>query len=242
MVRLALASGGVHTYVGVLTNPRYVESLVSTVLLSAAVTLTTLVLAGIAGVFLVRNRFFGRDVLVSMLTLPLAFPGVVVGFFVIALAGRTGFLAAISTAFGGPRIVFAYSLAGLFVGYLYFSIPRVLLTVMAGAQTLDPALEEAARTLGAGRVRVVRDVIVPGLAPALIASGAICFSTAMGAFGTAFTLATELDVLPMTIYTAFTAEGDVAVAAALSIVLGAITWATLALARIGAKPGAMAAA
>ena len=43
----------------------------------------------------------------------------------------------------GNRIVFAYSMAGLFLGYVYFSIPRVVLTVMASAEKLDPQLEEA---------------------------------------------------------------------------------------------------
>ena len=89
------------------------------------------------------------------------------------------------------RLVFAYSMAGLFVGYLYFSIPRVILTVMAAVGKLDPALEEAARSLGATPWQVMRDVVIPGLRPALIASGAICFATSMGAFGTAFTLATQ---------------------------------------------------
>jgi putative spermidine/putrescine transport system permease protein len=83
-------------------------------------------------------------------------------------------------------------------------------------------------------VRVVADVIVPALRPALFAAGAICFATAMGAFGTAFTLATKINVLPMTIYTEFTLQANVAMAAALSFVLGAITWAVLALARSAA--------
>jgi len=67
--------------------------------------------------------------------------------------------------------------------------------------------------------------------PGLISSGAICFATAMGAFGTAFTLATDIDVLPMVIYTEFTRNANIPVAAALSIVLGLITWACLAAVR-----------
>lgn len=51
---------------------------------------------------------------------------------------------------------------------------------------------------------------------ALLAAGAICFATAMGAFGTAFTLATRIDVLPMIIYTEFTLQANIAMAAALS--------------------------
>ena len=218
-------------YLAVLTEARYLSSLVSTVVLASVTTVATLVISGVAGVFLSRHRFHGRAVLTALLTLPLAFPGVVIGFMVIMLAGRQGLIPDITDALMGERVVFAYSMAGLFMGYLYFSIPRTILTVMAAAEKLDPRIEEAARSLGAGPFRVVRDVIVPALRPALLAAGAICFATAMGAFGTAFTLATKINVLPMVIYTEFTLQANVAMAAALSFILGAITWAVLALAR-----------
>jgi len=246
MARLALtaASGalGVGAYAAIATNPRYLKSLVATVLLSAGVTATTLAISAVAGLFLARNRFPGRGLLLAMLTFPLAFPGVVVGFMVIMLAGRQGLIGALFFHLTGSRPVFAYSMAGLFLGYLYFSIPRVVLTLMAAAEKLDPSLEEAARSLGAGRWRVARDVILPSLAPALISAGAICFATAMGAFGTAFTLATQIDVLPMTIYTEFTLNANLAMAASLSLVLGFVTWLVLALARSAAGSGVAAAA
>jgi putative spermidine/putrescine transport system permease protein len=227
------ASGprGLAAYAAVVTDPNYFRSLVSTIALSAGVTLATLVISGVAGLFLQRNWFAGKGLLVSLLTLPLAFPGVVVGFMVIMLAGRQGLIGDTTGWLFGPRLVFAYSMAGLFMGYLYFSIPRVILTVMAAVEKLDPALEEAAKSLGAGPWRVLRDVVIPGLQPALIASGAICFATSMGAFGTAFTLATNIDVLPITIYTEFTNYANFPLAAALSLVLGLITWAALAFAR-----------
>jgi len=222
---------GWSAYGAVLTEPRYVRSLLSTVLLAATTTVLTLLISGIAGVFLTRHRFRGRALLTALLTLPLAFPGVVIGFMVIMLAGRQGLIPALTDALFGERVVFAYSMAGLLLGYLYFSIPRTILTVMAAAEKLDPRLEEAARSLGAAPLRVVFDVIVPALRPALLSAGAICFATAMGAFGTAFTLATKIDVLPMVIYTEFTLQANVASAAALSFVLGALTWLVLAAAR-----------
>jgi len=222
---------GLGAYFAVVTNAQYFRSLVSTVVLSLGVTAATLVVSGVAGLFLTRNEFPGKKVLLAMLTFPLAFPGVVVGFMVIMLAGRQGLIGDVSEWVLDERIVFAYSMAGLFTGYLYFSIPRVILTVMAAAEKLDPALDEAARSLGASPWRVVRDVIVPGLMPALVSAGAICFATSMGAFGTAFTLATKINVLPITIYTEFTNYANFSIAAALSIVLGVITWAALALAR-----------
>ena len=235
LVRLIVIGGtgptGWSAYLAIVTDARYFRSLVSTVLLSASVTAATLVISGIAGVFLERNRFRGRALVTAMLTLPLAFPGVVIGFMVIMLAGRQGLIPEITDALFNERLVFAYSMAGLFMGYVYFSIPRTILTVMASAEKLDPRLEEAARSLGARPWRVVIDVIVPGLKPAFISAGAICFATAMGAFGTAFTLATRINVLPMVIYTEFTLQANLVMASALSFVLGAITWAALALAR-----------
>jgi putative spermidine/putrescine transport system permease protein len=234
--------GGVATYAAIVTEPRYFRSLASTVLLSLTVTGATLVIAGVAGVFLQRNRFPGRSVLVALLTFPLAFPGVVVGFMVIMLAGRQGVIGDLGTLLVGRKLVFAYSMAGLLTGYLYFSIPRVILTIMAAAEKLDRRLEEAARSLGATPWQVVRDVTIPALMPAILSSGAICFATSMGAFGTAFTLATEIEVLPMMIYTEFTLRANIAVAAALSIILGGITWVGLALARTAAGSSVAAAA
>ena len=233
---------GIAAYASVVTNPQYFRSLVSTVLLSAGVTAATLVISGVAGLFLSRNRFPGRSLLTAMLTFPLAFPGVVVGFMVILLAGRQGLIGDITQWAVGERLVFAYSMAGLFLGYLYFSIPRVILTVMAAAEKLDPKLEEAARSLGASPWRVIVDVLVPGLKPALISAGAICFATSMGAFGTAFTLATRINVLPITIYTEFTNYANFATAASLSIVLGVLTWLVLTLARTFAGSTVAAAA
>ncbi|WP_223490195.1 ABC transporter permease [Pseudomonas sp. A-RE-19] len=222
-------------YWQVLSSAQYLGSLVQTCLLAALVALAALLVGGISGVFLARQQFFGRSALVALLTFPLAFPGVVVGFLVILLAGRQGLFASLGLELAGERWIFAYSLTGLFIGYLYFSIPRVILTVMAACESLDRSLEEAAHSLGAGHWRVVCDVIVPGLAPALVSCGAICFATSMGAFGTAFTLGTRLNVTPVAIYNVFTNYANFTVAAALSVILGAVTWAVLLLARRVAK-------
>lgn len=245
MGRLFLIGGsggqGWSAYGAIVTNGGYVRALLATLGVSVATTVATLSISAIAGLFLQRHRFPGRKALVAMLTLPLAFPGVVIGFMVIMLAGRQGLIGQLTEALFGERLVFAYSLFGLLAGYIYFSIPRTILTVMAAAEKLDPRLEEAARSLGASPWRVVRDVILPGLRPAFISAGAICFATAMGAFGTAFTLAAKIDVLPMTIYTEFTLGANIAMAAALSFVLGAVTWLVLGLARSAAGASVAAA-
>ena len=225
------AGTGWETYFAVLTQPRYLESLLNTLVLSILVTLATLVIGGAVGLFLARTRFAGRRLLLSLLTLPLSFPGVIVGFFVILLGGRQGLIPWITEQLGGEGFAFAYGLLGLFLAYLYFSLPRAVTTYTAAAESLDMQLEEAARSLGASRLRIALDVWVPALAPTTVACGAIVFATAMGAFGTAFTLATNVDVLPMLIYTEFTLSANIAISAALSVGLGIITWFILALAR-----------
>ena len=245
MARLFLIGGsgkmGWAAYTAILTDDLYLGSLVSTFAVAAATTAATLVISGISGVFLQRHKFPGNAALVAMLTFPLAFPGVVIGFMVIMLAGRQGLIGQVTQALTGEKLVFAYTIAGLFMGYVYFSIPRTILTVMAAAEKLDPKLEEAARSLGASPWRVLLDVIIPGLKPAFISAGAICFATAVGAFGTAFTLAAKINVLPMVIYTEFTLSANIAMAAALSFVLGIVTWLVLAVARTAAGSSVAAA-
>src|SRR6516165_11546162 len=128
MARLILtgASGqdGLRAYAAILLDPRYRATLFNTVFLAAATTIATLVIATISGLLLQRHRFPGHALLVAMLTFPLAFPGGVVGFMIILLAGRQGLIGDLSNRLVGHRLVFAYSIYGLFLGYLYFSIPR----------------------------------------------------------------------------------------------------------------------
>ncbi len=238
LARLAITSAagpsGFGIYLTSLITPRYFQTLFYTIFLSVGVTLVTLIISGVSGVFLTRNDFLGKKILIAMLTFPLAFPGVVVGFMLILLVGRQGLVGVVTEFITGKKVVLAYSMIGLFLGYLYFSIPRVITTIMASAEKINISLEEAARSLGASPWYVIKDVIIPELMPGLISSGAICFATSMGAFGTAFTLATDIDVLPILIYTEFTLLANIATASALSIVCGLIIWVALSVARTAA--------
>lgn len=223
---------GWETYFLVLTNDRYLHSMLNTLWLSLATTLLTLVLGASVGIYLARRRFWGRQALISVLTAPLAFPGVIVGFFAILIGGRQGVFAGFTHDLGLGRMTFAYGVIGLFLAYLYFSLPRAIASYTAAAEAMDPQLEEAARVLGASRWQITRDAWWPQLLPATVACGAIVFATAMGAFGTAFTLSSQFEVVPITIYTEFTNYANFAVAASLSIALGLVTWAVLFAARL----------
>ena len=237
----ASAETGLATYWVVLSNPRYMLSLLQTVLLSLAVTAATLLLGGAVCIYLARSQFWGKRLLSALLTLPLSFPGVIIGFFMILLGGRQGLVADITDWGGWGRFTFAYGLFGLFLAYLYFSLPRAIATYTAAASAMDRQLEEAARSLGASRYRVIRDVWLPELAPTTLACGAIVFATSMGAFGTAFTLATKFEVLPITIYNEFTNYANFAIAASLSIALGLMTWLVLFVARKMGSSGVVSA-
>lgn len=232
------AEQGWATYWVVLTDGRYLQSLLSTLGLSLTVTLVTLVIGALVGITLARARFRGRQLLLSLLTVPLSFPGVIVGFFIILLGSRQGLVADLTDWLGMGRTAFAYGVLGLFLGYLYFSLPRAIATYTAAASAMDWQLEEAAQSLGASRWQVAKDVWIPELAPTTLACGAIVFATAMGAFGTAFTLASKFEVLPITIYNEFTNYANFALAASLSITLGLITWLSLYLTRRAAGPAA----
>ena len=120
VVRLIPASvsseSGLGLYLEIITNPRYSTSVVSTVVLSIFVTLASLFVGGLTGLFLERHRFPGRDAVVGLITLPLSFPGVVVGFMIIMLGGRNGLIGMFTQGLGAGKLVFAYGMAGLFLG------------------------------------------------------------------------------------------------------------------------------
>lgn len=221
------AQDGWATYFVVLTSGRYLQSLVQTLGLSLVVTLATLVLGALVGITLARYHVPAKRLLLALMTLPLSFPGVIVGFFIILLGGRQGMTAQIGQELGLGRITFAYGLLGLFLAYLYFSLPRAIATFTAAAQGMNPQLEEAARACGATRWHIARDVWLPELMNTAVSCGAIVFATSMGAFGTAFTLSSRFEVLPISIYNEFTNYANFALAASLSISLGLLTWFTL---------------
>jgi putative spermidine/putrescine transport system permease protein len=221
------AKDGPAAYFAVLTSARYFQSLTQTLLLSLLVTVATLIIGAAVGITMARHRVPAKRLLLSLMTLPLSFPGVIVGFFAILVGGRQGLLAQVTQELGWGRVTFAYGLLGLFLAYLYFSLPRAIATYTAAAESMDHNLEEAARSCGASRWHIVRDVWVPELMPTSVSCGAIVFATSMGAFGTAFTLSSRFEVLPITIYNEFTNYANFALAASLSISLGLLTWFTL---------------
>src|SRR6516165_8475845 len=145
MARLVIVGGsgnsGLYAYAAILLEPRYRATLINTVLLAMTTTAATLVIATVTGLFLQRHRFPGRAVLIAMLTFPLAFPGVVVGFMIILLAGRQGLIGDITRTMFGGKVLAACSIEGLFLGDLNFSTAAMMVRITRAIERLDPSLE-----------------------------------------------------------------------------------------------------
>ena len=129
---------------------------------------------------LVRIKFPGRDLLSTIVDLPFAVPTLVAGVMLVALYGPSspigGWLAQ-----HGVHIVFAP--AGILLALLFVTLPLVVRSVQPVLLELDPAEEEAARSLGAGRWTTFRKVVFPVLRPAIIAGSLQVFARSLGEFG-----------------------------------------------------------
>jgi putative spermidine/putrescine transport system permease protein len=201
------------------------RALLNGVILSAAVSVAAMLLCLPPAQLLARSRFRGRDASRLLLSLPLAFSGVIVGFLAIVMLGRVGVIPTVSQAlFGRPfGSGLAYALPGLFLAYLFFEIPRAVLSLEAAFIKLDPELDAAARTLGATRWQRWRRVKLPALWPALAGTFATTFAVSLGSFGAALILSRRFFVLPVEIYTEFTAFSNDAAACAMAIWLAAVS-------------------
>lgn len=116
----------------------------------------------------------------------------------------------------------AYTITGIFFAYLYFSIPKTVMTVYGSVVEFDIRLEEAARTVGANEQQAILQVVIPTLAPAILSAASISFCTSMSAFGTAFTLANQFEIIPILMYTEYTNNFNITIASAMAIFIGAV--------------------
>jgi putative spermidine/putrescine transport system permease protein len=211
----------------VLAAGRYRTALVNSLALSAAAAVVSLLLSLGPAWVLARERFRGRDLLRTAISLPLTFSGVLVGFLMVVLLGRIGALPkAIGFLTGREALAgAAYTFAGLFVAYLYFEVPRAVVTLESAFRRFPRELDAAARTLGAGPVERLLKVMLPVAAPALRSTLAVTFSASMGSFGVALILSRRFTVAPLEIYTEMTGFLNDDVAGALCLLLALATLA-----------------
>lgn len=210
-------------YTSIITNARYATALWNSLWLSVVVTAVTLVIAGVIAFFLARTDFKGKNLYMTLITFPVSLPGVVVGFMIIILFGTTGVMPMLTRFLTGTASgSFAYTIWGIFFAYLYFSIPKAVLTLYGSVVEFDVRLEEAARTVGANEQQALFKVVIPTLMPVFVSASAIAFCTSMSAFGTAFTLANNFEIIPILMYTEYTNYFNIAAASAMAIFIGLV--------------------
>jgi molybdate transport system permease protein len=169
--------------------------------------------------WLLARRFPGRILINTAINLPLALPPVVTGWLLLVVFGVQGPAGAWLLRTFGVRLVFTSAGAALACGVMVF--PIMVRTIRLGIEAVDPALGEAARTLGAGRLDRLFTVTLPLAAPGVLAACAFGFTASLGEFGAVITFAANIpgqtQTLPLAIYSALQSPGGEAVAARLSV-------------------------
>ena len=202
-------------------EPERLQPMVTSLWMAAVSTLGAIALGLAAGWLAVRRRVRLRRVIEALVALPWALPGTV-------------FAIAIATAFSvdrplALRWVFVGTAAILPLAYLVRGLPVTGRALLAGFRQLDPALEEAAASLGSGRWATLRRVTLPLLRPALLAGGTLAFVAALGDFVTSIVLYTY-DTRPIAIEILSSLRmSELGVAASFGVVLMVVSAAVLAL-------------
>ncbi len=187
---------------------RLAELLLNTMLLTVAVTVSA-VAVGLATAWVTtRVRLPFRKGWMTLAALPLVVPSYVAALSLIAATGPSGVLVEIPTPYG---------FVGAWLVLSIFTAPLVHLTVIPGLRGIDPATEEAATGLGAGRWRVFRTVTLPQLRPALISSGLLVGLYTISDFGAVSLL--RYDTFTRAIYTLYRGQIDRRPSATLSLIL-----------------------
>ena len=177
-------------------------------------------LAVITAWVLARYRFPGRPVLNALVHLPLVLPPVVTGWLLLIIFGIRGPIGSLLNDWFGVRLVF--TTAGAAVACAVMTFPVMVRAVRLALESADPGLEQAARTLGAGRLDRLFNITLPLASPGILVGGIVGYATCLGEFGAVITFAANIpgqtQTLPLAIYAALQVPGGEAKAAELSLV------------------------
>ena len=167
-----------------------------------------------------RRRFPGRAAVELVLHLPLVLPPVVTGWLLLLVFGMHGALGRWLMAWFGVHL--AFTTAGASLACAVMTFPVMVRAIRLSLDAVDPGLEQAARTLGAGRWDRFCTVTVPLALPGVLTGAALAYATSLGEFGAVITFAADIPgqtrTLPLAIYAALQSPGGEAVAARLSLV------------------------
>ena len=169
---------------------------------------------------LVRCRFPGKALLDSVLHLPLVLPPVVVGYLLLISMGRRGFIG--EKLYDWFGLTFAFSWRGAVLAAAVMSFPLMVRAIRLALEGVDMKLEQAARTLGAGRWRVFFTITLPLTLPGIIVGTVLAFARSLGEFGATITFVSnipgETRTIPSAMYTLIQTPGGEAAAARLCII------------------------
>lgn len=160
---------------------------------------------------LARRRLKGRILLDAVVHLPLVLPPVVVGYLLLLLFGTRGPIGSWLYSTFGVQLVFSSGGAALATAVMSF--PLMVRAMRISAESIDPGLEDAARTLGAGPWDRFFTITLPLMLPGILAGAVTAFAAGLGEFGAVITFVSnipgETRTLPLALYTALqTPDGD----------------------------------
>jgi len=176
--------------------------------------LGSLPFALVMGWFLARHQFPGKALLDGLVNLPLVMPPVTTGYLLLVVLGRRGLLGRPLDAWLGVTIPF--SLAAPVIASAIVSFPLVVRAIRVAVEMVDPGLEQAAETLGAGPIRRFLTITVPLAFPGILAGAILGFARSLGEFGATITFAGNIEgvtrTLPLAVYTMMQIPGREALA------------------------------
>ena len=203
------------------TQPQAVAALRLTFPVALVVAAVNVVMGTVIAWVLVRDEFPGKRVVNSLIDLPFALPTIVAGITLLALYGN-------SSPVG---INIGYTRPGVVLALAFVTLPFVVRSVQPVLMTMEPDMEEAARCLGAGPVTSFRRIVLPTIAPALLAGAALAFARAVGEFGSVVILSGNIpyrtEVASVHVFS-LVENDDTGGAAAVSVVLLAASVLVLA--------------
>ncbi|TAL93334.1 MAG: molybdate ABC transporter permease subunit [Paraburkholderia sp.] len=172
-------------------------------------TALNLVFGVAAGLALARWRSAARDVVDSLLTLPLVLPPTVLGYYLLVVLGRRGTIGGWLDSIG-IRLVFTWQ--GAVIASMIVAFPLVLKSARAAFESVDPQLERAARTLGVSEAAIFFRVTLPLATRGILAGTLLAFARALGEFGATLMVAGNLpgrtQTLSVAVYSAVQAGDD----------------------------------
>ena len=210
-------------------QPAEMEALLLSLRVAALAMLASLPVAILAAQLMARHDFRGKSFLDGLIHAPLVLPPVVVGYLLLVTFAPTGVVGGWLLETFGISLAFNWKGAALAAAVMAF--PLVVRAIRLSIEAIDPRLERAARTLGAGPGRVFLTITLPLALPGLLTGALLGFARALGEFGATVTFVSNIpgytQTLPLALYSA--AERPGGEASALRLMLLSLAIAILAL-------------